>query len=162
MTLRDDLQQERREKEWAETWTPDQPGDALIGMLEEYDEASTDFGTYTVAHIRTDEGVLKGLWLMHKVLQDEWSDAGPEGEPQIGDRVGAMYHGQRSGDDYDYHMWSVKVDPSADADGQMDPSATEDGAPGDKEPAPHQAPARSTPGTDDGPTLEPDDDLPFS
>jgi len=113
--LKDELQQERREKEWAETWKPDGPGDALIGTLEGYDRGTTDFGEYRVAHIRNEDGVLKGLWLMHSVLQDEWEEAGPQGEPQVGDRVGAMYHGQRSGDTYDYHMWSVKVDREATA-----------------------------------------------
>lgn len=107
--LKDELEQERREKEWAETWKPDGPGDMLIGTLEGYDEATTDFGTYTVAHIRNEEGVLKGLWLMHSVLQDEWEEAAPE----VGERVGAMYHGKRSGDNFDYHMWTVKVDRSA-------------------------------------------------
>lgn len=57
----------------------------LIGTLEAYDEATTDFGTYTVAHIRDEEGALRGLWLMHSVLQDEWKEAdsevGGEGGP---------------------------------------------------------------------------------
>jgi hypothetical protein len=105
-TLKDELEQERREKEWAESWRPDEPGDMLIGTLEGYDEATTDYGSYHVAHVRNEEGVLKGLWLMHSVLQDEWEEAGPE----IGDRVGAMYHGQRDGEQYSYHMWSVRVD----------------------------------------------------
>jgi hypothetical protein len=83
----------------------------LIGTLEGYDEATTDFGTYTVAHIRDEGGVLRGLWLMHSVLQDEWSDAGPE----PGERVGVQYLGKRSGSDYDYHMWAVKVDREATA-----------------------------------------------
>jgi hypothetical protein len=104
--LKDELEQERREKEWAETWTPDEPGDMLIGTLTGYDEATTDFGTYTVAHIRDSGGVLRGLWLMHSVLQDEWKEAGPE----VGERVGAMYHGKRTGENFDYHMWTVKVD----------------------------------------------------
>jgi hypothetical protein len=80
----------------------------LIGELEGYDEATTDFGTYTVAHVRNEEGVLKGLWLMHSVLQDEWKEAAPE----VGERVGAIYHGKRSGENFDYHMWTVKVDRS--------------------------------------------------
>ena len=68
--LKDELERERREKEkeWAETWKPSEPGDMLIGTLTGYDEAETDFGTYTVAHIRDEEGVLRGLWLTHSVL----------------------------------------------------------------------------------------------
>jgi hypothetical protein len=103
--LKDELEQERREKEWAETWTPDEPGDMLIGTLTGYDEAETDFGTYTVAHIRDEEGVLRGLWLMHSVLQDEWAEA----DPGRGERVGVQYLGKRSGADFDYHVWTVKV-----------------------------------------------------
>ncbi len=109
--LKNELEQERREKEWAETWKPDGSGDMLIGTLEGYDEATTDFGTYRVAHIRDEEGVLRGLWLMHNVLQEEWEEAAPE----VGERVGAQYLGQRSGDTYDYHMWTVKVDRSENA-----------------------------------------------
>lgn len=104
--LKDELERERREKEWAETWTPDQPGDMLIGTLVGYDTAATDFGEYRVAHIRDEEGVLRGLWLMHSVLQDEWAEA----DPGHGERVGVQYLGKRSGSDYDYHMWTVKVD----------------------------------------------------
>jgi len=104
--LKDELERERRSKEWAETWKPDGPGDMLIGTLEGYDEATTDFGEYRVAHVRDEEGVLRGLWLMHSVLKDEWDEA----DPGRGERVGVQYLGQRSGDTYDYHMWTVKVD----------------------------------------------------
>jgi hypothetical protein len=145
--LKDELEQERRQKEWAETWKPGGAGDALIGTLEGYDEATTDFGTYTVAHVRDEEGVLKGLWLMHNVLQDEWEEAAPE----MGDRVGAMYHGKRSGDNFDYHMWTVKADRTETA-----------GAPaGESDPAPESAPAgESDPGSKS--TLDdPNGSLPF-
>ena len=109
--LKNELEQERREKEWAETWKPQEPGDMLVGTLEGYDQATTDFGTYRVAHIRDEEGVLRGLWLMHNVLQDEWEEAAPE----VGERVGVQYHGKRSGENYDYHMWAAKVDRKANA-----------------------------------------------
>ena len=115
--LKDELEQERREKEWAETWKPSEPGDMLIGTLTGYDEAETDFGTYTVAHIRDEEGVLRGLWLMHSVLQDEWAEA----DPGRGERVGVQYLGKRSGSDFDYHMWTVKVDrPQSGAERDSD------------------------------------------
>jgi len=125
--LKDELEQERREKEWAETWTPDGPGDMLIGTLTGYDEAETDFGTYTVAHIRDEEGVLRGLWLMHSVLQDEWAEA----DPGRGERVGVQYLGKRSGSDYDYHMWTVKVDrPQSGAERDSDGTSQEQSAAG--------------------------------
>ncbi len=123
--LKDELEQERREKEWAETWKPQEPGDMLVGTLEGYDQATTDFGTYRVAHIRDEEGVLRGLWLMHNVLQDEWEEAAPE----VGERVGVQYHGKRSGENYDYHMWAAKVDRSEDApqtSGEEGTATTED------------------------------------
>jgi len=166
--LKDELERERREKEWAETWKPSGPGDALIGTLEGYDEATTDFGTYTVAHIRNEDGVLKGVWLMHSVLQDEWEEAAPE----KGDRVGAMYHGKRSGDSYDYHMWSVKVDRSeAAGSGGADSPKAKANAAADREP---QAPggndrargdSRKETGAGDAESetaeFVPDDELPF-
>ena len=130
-TLKDELRQERREKEWAETWTPDEPGDMLIGTLTGYDEAETDFGTYTVAHIRDEEGVLRGLWLMHSVLQDEWSEA----DPGRGERVGVQYLGKRSGSDFDYHMWTVKVDrPQSGAERDSDGTPQEQSAAGNDRP----------------------------
>jgi len=177
--LKDELEQERREKEWAETWRPSEPGDALIGRLEGYDEATTDFGTYTVAHIRDEDGVLKGLWLMHSVLQDEWGEAAPDGAPQIGDRVGAMYHGQRSGDTYDYHMWTVKVErtdaPDEDRSPAEDDTAADEGdpAPQSRSAAPESggefdrgdlfgAPAEPAADGSNGPTLDdPNSELPF-
>jgi hypothetical protein len=32
-TLKDELEQERRKKEWAEPWMPPEPGDMLISTL---------------------------------------------------------------------------------------------------------------------------------
>lgn len=157
--LKDELEQERREKEWAETWKPEAAGDMLIGTLEGYDEATTDFGTYTVAHIRNEDGVLKGLWLMHSVLQDEWGEA----EPQKGDRVGAMYHGKRTGDTYDYHMWSVRVDHSEQTGAGSEDSHD---AAADRQPqAPggsNSAPQEPTESETAGPSLDdPNSELPF-
>ena len=42
---------------------------------------------------------------MHSVLKDEWTDA----DPGRGERVGVQYLEQRSGENYDHHMWTVKV-----------------------------------------------------
>ncbi|MCS4054103.1 hypothetical protein [Salinibacter ruber] len=129
--LKDELEQERRAKEWAETWKPQAPGDMLVGTLEGYDQATTDFGTYRVAHIRDEEGVLRALWLMHSVLQDEWDEATPE----VGERVGVQYHGKRSGESYDYHMWAAKVDRSEGATDESDTPDEEDTAATENEPA---------------------------
>jgi len=57
---------------------------------------------------------------MHSVLQDEWEEA----NPGVGERVGVQYLGQRSGDTYDYHMWTVKVDRKANA-GEDAPQASD-------------------------------------
>lgn len=78
----------------------------LIGTLADYDKAETDFEEYRVAHIRDEDGALRGLWLMHSVLEDEWSEA----DPGRLKRVGVQYLGKRSGENFDYHMWTVKVD----------------------------------------------------
>jgi hypothetical protein len=141
--LKDELEAERREKEWAETWTPDDPGDMLIGTLTGYDEAETDFGTYTVAHIRDEEGVLRGLWLMHSVLQDEWSEA----DPGRGERVGVQYLGKRSGSNFDYHVWTVKVDrPATERDrSEEEPQDTAGNDRSPQEPGSGGAPKESAP-----------------
>lgn len=136
-SLKDELEAERREKEWAETWTPDGPGDTLIGELEGYDTAATDYGEYRVAHVRNEEGVLKGLWLMHSVLQDEWKEAGPE----VGERVGAMYHGKRTGENFDYHMWTVKVDRSTTKEDRSETEEKSQVAAGSDRP-PHETSAK--------------------
>jgi hypothetical protein len=127
--LKNELERERREKEWAETWKPEAPGEMLIGTLEGYDTATTSYGEYRVAHVRDEEGVLRGLWLMHSVLQDEWEEA----NPGVGERVGVQYHGKRSGDTYDYHMWAVKVDRSETAATEGD-GAEDDTAGADRQP----------------------------
>lgn len=120
--LRDRLEEERKSKEWAETWEPNGPGDALIGTLEKVEEAPTEFGTYPVAHIRNENGVLKGLWLMHSVLREQWSDA----NPGVGDRVGALYHGKRSGENFDYHMWTVEVERTDETPEDRSPKSNAD------------------------------------
>lgn len=153
--LKDELEQERRKKEWAETWTPDSPGDMLIGTLEAYDQATTDFGEYTVAHIRDEKGVLRGLWLMHSVLQGEWDEA----DPGVGERVGVQYLGKRDGKDFSYHMWTVKVDRP---DEQAEDETPQESAEGDTAAAGNDRQpqgARSTAGAnteDAAPGNEPD------
>ena len=129
--LKDELERERRSKEWAETWKPTEPGDMLIGTLEGYDTATTDFGEYRVAHVRDEEGVLRGLWLMHSVLKDEWDEA----DPGRGERVGVQYLGQRSGENYDYHMWTVKVDrPEGDSPNEAPQESTGSDTAADRKP----------------------------
>lgn len=149
--LRDELEQERREREWAETWKPD-PGEMLVGTLEGYDEAATDYGEYTVAHVRDEEGVLRGLWLMHSVLQDEWKEASPE----IGERVGIQYLGQREGKDHSYHMWVVKVDRSDAGTGEEE-DAGGSGPAREQGSAERQRPARPSGGEEKPPSFEGDE-----
>jgi len=145
--LKNELERERREKEWAETWKPEAPGEMLIGTLEGYDTATTSYGEYRVAHVRDEEGVLRGLWLMHSVLQDEWEEA----NPGVGERVGVQYLGQRSGDTYDYHMWTVKVDRPEDAPQE---TAEDDTAGGnDRQPQDRSAEQESGAGDFDGSDL---------
>lgn len=152
--LSDRLEDRRREKEWASTWEPEASGDTLIGTLEAVEMAPTEFGECRVAHVRTEDGVLRALWLMHKVLRDEWDAA----EPTPGDRVGALYQGERSGESHDYHVWAVEVErrdeaPQAEpeADAEPDPTAV------DRDRGKNEAAGRGP-----APTLDnPNADLPY-
>lgn len=107
--LKEELEQECREVEWAQAWDPD-PRDMLIGTLEGYDEGDTKYGTVSVARIREANGGLRALWFYHSVLKQEWKKANPD----VGDRVGVQYLGKRTGKNHSYHMWIVKVDRSGD------------------------------------------------
>lgn len=143
--LRDRLEQRRREQEWATTWEPDEPGDTLVGILEQMDKGPTEFGMCRVAHIRTEDGALRGLWLMHAVLEDEWDEAAPE----PGDRVGALYQGRRSGKNNDYHVWAVEVErrdeaPDAEADAP-DPTEIDEDRGTDETPGHGPAPSLDDP-----------------
>lgn len=118
--LEEELEQERREKEWAQPWEPD-PRDMLIGTLEGYDEGDTKYGAVPVAHIRDENGVLNALWFYHDVLKKEWKQA----SPNVEDRVGVQYLGKRRGENHDYYMWTVKVDRSGEGTDSGEKTDTE-------------------------------------
>lgn len=105
MGLKDRLEQNRREQEWATTWKPDR-GEMLVGTFEKMDEGESDYGTHRIAHLRDEDGELWAVWLFHTVLQNQWGEA----DPTPGDRVGILYLGKRDGSDFDYHAYDVEVE----------------------------------------------------
>lgn len=104
--LKDRLNQNRQEQEWATTWEPGR-GEILTGTLEKMDSGMTEYGEYPIANIRDEDGELWGVWLFHTVLQDQWEKA----DPEPGDKVGILYYGKRSGSTHDYHHYDVEVEP---------------------------------------------------
>lgn len=74
---------------YPEAWIPD-VGDLLIGKVTEYSEGSTrKYGTHHIATVRDEDGgKLRAVWLLHKVLEDEFRRY----RPQIGERISIKRH----------------------------------------------------------------------
>jgi len=107
--LRDRLNENRRDNEWATTWEPGR-GEMIVGTFEKMDTGTTEYGESRIAHIRDEDGELWGVWLFHSVLQDQWEQA----DPEPGDEGGILYMGKREGSTYDYHAYDVEVERSPD------------------------------------------------
>ncbi len=112
---RDAFQQaaEQDDRTYPEAWIPD-VGDLLIGEVVEYSEGSTRQGTYNIAVIRDEEsGKPHAVWLMHKVLEDEFR----RHKPKVGERISIKRHEDGcTTTGTKYHRYRVRVDrPAADA-----------------------------------------------
>ena len=88
---------------YGENWDPD-PGDILIGRLQDVVTVSTRYGERDVARIETEEGVLS-VWLKHKVLRDEWQALAPA----PGDLLGIRFIDEKSSQNGSYYDYNVEV-----------------------------------------------------
>lgn len=98
---------------YPEAWIP-KVGDLLIGEVTEYSEGSTKHGSYNIVTVRDeDSGKPRAVWLMHKVLEDEFRRHGPK----VGERVSIKRHEDGcTTTGTKYHRYRVRVDrPAADA-----------------------------------------------
>ena len=82
MTIEDRLNRE------PEAWKP-QPGDRLIGTVVEVEEYRSDYGTYPMITISTDDGQEWMFHAFHTVARTEIERK----QPKPGDRIGIAYHG---------------------------------------------------------------------
>ena len=73
----------------AEAWKPE-PGDKIVGEVIDVDSRTTEFGTYPIVTLRTDEWEELAIHGFHTVLKREFSKARPE----VGDRIGVKYLGK--------------------------------------------------------------------
>ena len=99
---------------YPEAWIPE-VGDLLIGEILEYSEGSTrQYGSYNIVTVRDeDSGKPRAVWLMHKVLEDEFR----RHKPKVGERVSIKRHEDGcTTTGTKYHRYRVRVDrPAADA-----------------------------------------------
>jgi hypothetical protein len=143
---------ERTVSERPTSWRPDQPElehpNPLVGLLARVDTGHTSFGARTIAVVRDPAGREWGVWLLHKVLADEFA----EQAPKIGELLAIRYLGrvQPDGDRPAYVRYRVVVDRDGPSVGERtaeppvqpserpaEGSATRDegsGMPGDRAP----------------------------
>ena len=92
-------------------WKPE-VGDVLVGTLERYANASSNYGDSLVAIVKNgDTGALQSVWLRSEALQDQFRKS----HPLPGDRVGIKRLPEFPGKKY--HRFLVRVDrPAAPPD----------------------------------------------
>src|SRR5206468_3062798 len=116
---------------FAEPWKPE-PGDKLIGEVADLDERESEYGSYPIVTVLTDEGEELAFHAFRTVAKNELAKV----RPQIGDRIGIAYHGKPDGKDYELYRIIVERDEAPKAL-DWDKHADEMG------------------------TVEPDDEIPF-
>jgi hypothetical protein len=123
-----------------EPWKP-KPGDKLIGEVIDLDERESEYGTYPIVIVASDEGEELAFHAFRTVARNELAKQ----RPQVGDRIGIAYHGKPEGRDYELYRIVVERDerPAVDWDKHV-------GEEPDTEPEPELEPS----GKDD-------DDIPF-
>lgn len=94
--------------EHAVTWTPENPGDALVGCLEHVGVVQTDWGKSDIAYIRARCGVLRAVYLTCSVLIQRWNEV----QPQIGERIAITYDGEREGGEHPFKSFLLDVERS--------------------------------------------------
>lgn len=79
-------------------------GDKLVGTITALDERTSDYGTYPIVTVQTDEGET-AFHGFHTVAKNEIARQRPE----IGDEIAVKYFGISS-DDHGYERYRVLVD----------------------------------------------------
>lgn len=95
---------EREER--ARLWTPENPGDAVVGRLVTVCVVEASWGEVDTAYIRARCGVLRMVHLKWSVLQREWE----EKKPWPGDRIAITFDGTRAGGEQPFKCFLLDVD----------------------------------------------------
>lgn len=75
----------------AEGWRPE-PGDRLIGVVTDISAGHSDYGAdYPIVTLELADGSEVAVHAFHTVLRNEIAAK----SPQVGDRLGVKYHGER-------------------------------------------------------------------
>jgi hypothetical protein len=91
----------------AEAWRPE-PGDRVIGTVIDVDSRTSEFGTYPIVVIETDDGNEISIHGFHTVLKNEFARR----PPQPGERIGVKYLGKNAKGGYEaYRVVFDKVTP---------------------------------------------------
>ncbi len=98
---------EEDEGEFAEAWLP-KPGEMLVGTLARYERGSTSYGPCAIAIVEDEtSGKQWGLWILHEVLKQEFTDL----RPVPGERIGVKrLPDARNAAGQPYAKWLLRVD----------------------------------------------------
>jgi hypothetical protein len=99
---------ERAEREFPDSWVPEQPGEEIAGELVRYERGTTSYGEQVIAVLRTPDGSERSVWLLHAVLRGEFAKL----RPRPGELLLVRYEGKRqpAGGGSAYVSYRVEVD----------------------------------------------------
>lgn len=86
-----------------EAWMPE-PGDKIVGTVVELSELESQYGTYPLLVLATEDGREMAIHAFRTVLKNEVAKK----RPQIGDKVGIKYFGQLP--DKDFHGYKLVIE----------------------------------------------------
>lgn len=100
------------DREFPESWIPNDAGDSIVGEFQRLDVGPTAYGPASIAVLRTREGREQGVWLLATALKSQFARA----RPTAGELVGVRYLGKRKGaSGHEYQDFRVVVDrPNAE------------------------------------------------
>ena len=76
----------------ADGWTPENPGDTIIGVITALDSRDGGYGDYPIVTVQEDgTGNLTAIHAFRTVLKNEVINQ----QPQVGDRIAVRYLGQQ-------------------------------------------------------------------
>jgi hypothetical protein len=88
----------------AETFRFEAAGDEIAGEVARLDIGDTTYGSVRIVVLRTEDGSLRSVWLIHDALRSQMEKL----KPQPGDVIAIQYLGKQvSGNGRSYHAYSV-------------------------------------------------------
>lgn len=103
---------EERLEAQTEAWMPE-AGDKIVGTIVELSELESQYGTYPLIIITTEEGREFAIHCFRTVLKNEVAKK----RPAVGDRIGVKYFGQLP--DKDFHGYKLVIERG---EGSLEPA----------------------------------------